>query len=73
MDFRFDITLFVHVAESAYNEFLAQTVPEMQRCDLAQSILQLKALGVENILTFHFPSVCSTSIFHKWFINLYIQ
>lgn len=28
----------------------------MQRSDLAPAILQLKALGIDNILRFHFPS-----------------
>ncbi|GIY26104.1 probable ATP-dependent RNA helicase DHX35 [Caerostris extrusa] len=32
------------------------TVPEMQRSNLAPVILQLKALGIENILRFSFPS-----------------
>ncbi|XP_035230682.1 probable ATP-dependent RNA helicase DHX35 [Stegodyphus dumicola] len=32
------------------------TVPEMQRSNLAPVILQLKALGIENILRFNFPS-----------------
>ncbi|XP_054719741.1 probable ATP-dependent RNA helicase DHX35 isoform X2 [Uloborus diversus] len=34
----------------------AFTVPEMQRSNLASVILQLKALGIENILRFSFPS-----------------
>ncbi|GFU54840.1 probable ATP-dependent RNA helicase DHX35 [Nephila pilipes] len=32
------------------------TIPEMQRSNLAPVILQLKALGIENILRFSFPS-----------------
>ena len=32
------------------------TPPEMQRSDLAPAILQLKALGIDNILRFNFPS-----------------
>uniref|UniRef100_A0A2L2YGK4 RNA helicase n=1 Tax=Parasteatoda tepidariorum TaxID=114398 RepID=A0A2L2YGK4_PARTP len=32
------------------------SVPEMQRSNLAPVILQLKALGIENILHFNFPS-----------------
>jgi ATP-dependent RNA helicase DDX35 len=31
-------------------------LPEMQRCDLALAILQIKALGIHNIVRFHFPS-----------------
>lgn len=30
--------------------------PEMQRSDLAPAILQLKALGIDNVLRFNFPS-----------------
>jgi hypothetical protein len=29
-------------------------VPEMQRCHLAPVILQLKALGINNVLRFHY-------------------
>ncbi|GIX81510.1 probable ATP-dependent RNA helicase DHX35 [Caerostris darwini] len=36
------------------------TVPEMQRSNLAPVILQLKALGIENILRFSFPSAPSS-------------
>ncbi|KAH9490800.1 ATPdependent RNA helicase [Bulinus truncatus] len=42
--------------EESYEKLLPSTVPEMQRSDLAPVILQLKALGVANILRFHFLS-----------------
>ena len=38
-------------------------VPEMQRSNLAPVILQMKALGVDNVLRFHFLSV-------SWMDNL---
>lgn len=43
-------------SEEAYNEFFEATPPEMQRADLAPAILQLKALGIDNVLRFNFPS-----------------
>lgn len=41
--------------ESQYrNEMLSATVPEIQRTNLANVVLLLKSLGVENLLKFHF-------------------
>ncbi|XP_051160158.1 probable ATP-dependent RNA helicase DHX35 [Leptopilina boulardi] len=42
--------------ENAYNELSDSTPPQMQRTDLSSAILQLKALGIDNILRFNFPS-----------------
>lgn len=42
--------------EEAYSELFDATPPEMQRSDLASAILQLKALGIDNVLRFNFPS-----------------
>ncbi|XP_052815863.1 probable ATP-dependent RNA helicase DHX35 isoform X2 [Mya arenaria] len=42
--------------ESSYEKLSENTVPEMQRSDLAPVILQLKALGIANVLRFHFLS-----------------
>ncbi|KAJ1557861.1 ATPdependent RNA helicase, partial [Nowakowskiella sp. JEL0078] len=42
--------------EEGYNSLRDQTVPELQRSNLASTILQLKALGVENILRFDYVS-----------------
>jgi hypothetical protein len=42
--------------EESYNSLPAATVPEMQRCDTAPVILQLKALGIDNIVRFSFLS-----------------
>ena len=42
--------------EESYSSLPAATVPEMQRCDMAPVVLQLKALGIDNILRFAFLS-----------------
>ena len=40
--------------ESAFNDMPDSTTPEIQRSNLAPTILQLKALGIDNILRFDF-------------------
>ena len=41
--------------QAAYrSEMLVTTVPEIQRTNLANVVLLLKSLGVENLLHFHF-------------------
>ncbi|XP_048253674.1 probable ATP-dependent RNA helicase DHX35 [Haliotis rufescens] len=42
--------------ETAYDGLPESTVAEMQRSDLAPVVLQLKALGISNVLRFHFLS-----------------
>jgi ATP-dependent RNA helicase DDX35 len=42
--------------EDSFHKLQQTTVPEMQRSNLAPVILQLKALGVDNVLRFHFLS-----------------
>lgn len=42
--------------EDSYSRLPKATVPEMQRSDMAPVILQLKALGIDNILRFDFLS-----------------
>jgi len=42
--------------ESEYSKLKAYTPPEMQRCDLTSVIIQLKALGIDNICKFDFLS-----------------
>ena len=32
------------------------TPPEMQRTDLSMAVLQLKALGIDNVVRFEFPT-----------------
>uniref|UniRef100_A0A1I7XZC5 RNA helicase n=1 Tax=Steinernema glaseri TaxID=37863 RepID=A0A1I7XZC5_9BILA len=47
---------------SEFEKMIAGTVPEMQRTALAPMILQLKALGIQNVLRFHYlarPSVAA--------------
>ena len=42
--------------EDSISQIPLTTVPEIQRCDLLSVILQLKALGVENVARFNFVS-----------------
>lgn len=42
--------------EEDFKQLPDQTPPEMRRTDLCSTILHLKALGVDNILRFNFPS-----------------
>lgn len=43
--------------EEDFEKLPPSTVPEMQRTNLAPVILQLKALGIDNVLRFSFLSV----------------
>ena len=43
--------------ERSYDKLERATVPEMQRSNLAPVVLQMKALGIDNIVRFHFVSV----------------
>ncbi|PIK63009.1 putative ATP-dependent RNA helicase DHX35-like [Apostichopus japonicus] len=45
--------------ETEYNKLPQASVPEMQRSDLGTAILQLKCLGIDNVLRFNFPSAPS--------------
>jgi ATP-dependent RNA helicase DHX8/PRP22 len=40
--------------EAAFKQLARETVPEIRRCNLASTVLQLKALGVPNVLGFDF-------------------
>ena len=42
--------------EEDFQKLPLNTPPEMQRSDLAASVLQLKALGIDNVVKFEFPS-----------------
>ena len=42
--------------EDSFEKLPAQTVPEMQRSNMAAVVLQLKALGINNVLRFDFLS-----------------
>ena len=44
--------------ESEYASLLPTHIPEIQRINLAPAILQLKSLGVQNLLKFSYLSVC---------------
>lgn len=58
--------------ETAYkNELYIQTIPEIQRTSLANTILLLKSLGVKDLLDFDFmdpppQETISTSLFELW-------
>ena len=43
--------------EEGYRKLEPATVPEIQRSNMAPVILQLKALGVDNVLRFNYLSV----------------
>lgn len=47
--------------EEDFEKLPKSTVPEMQRSNLAPVILQLKALGIDNVLRFPFLSVSPKS------------
>lgn len=42
--------------EEAYAKLPLQLPPEIRRSDLSSTVLYLKALGIDNILRFDFPS-----------------
>lgn len=58
--------------EKAYNdELYIQTIPEIQRTNLSNTVLLLKSLGVKDLLDFDFmdpppQDVISTSLFDLW-------
>lgn len=58
--------------ETAYkNELYLQTIPEIQRTSLANTVLLLKSLGVKDLLDFDFmdpppQETISTSLFELW-------
>ena len=57
--------------ESDYNSLEEATVPEIQRSDLAPIILQLKALGIDNILKFEFVTPPPTELMRRALELLY--
>ena len=42
--------------EDDFKSLPLNTLPEMQRTDLSNSVLMLKALGIDNLVRFEFPS-----------------
>ncbi|VDM39709.1 unnamed protein product [Toxocara canis] len=42
--------------QKEFDKLMESTVPEMQRCNMAPVILQLKALGIHNVLRFNYIS-----------------
>ena len=53
------------------NEFYIQTIPEIQRTNLSNTVLQLKSLGIKDLLDFDFmdpppQDTITTSLFDLW-------
>ena len=48
--------------EEAFHALEKATPPEMQRVDLSSAVLQLKALGIDNIARFDFISVSASAL-----------
>lgn len=46
----------LYTEESFLNDMAAEAVPEMQRSNLVNPVLQLKALGIDNIMRFDWPA-----------------
>ena len=58
-------------AEAAYHNLPETTVPEIQRGNLAPVILQLKALGIDNVLRFDFLTPPPAELFTRALELLY--
>lgn len=48
--------IFRLYTEDDFKKLPKNTPPEMQRSDLSGALLQLKALGIDNVLRFSFPA-----------------
>ncbi|ORY39867.1 putative ATP-dependent RNA helicase DHX35 [Rhizoclosmatium globosum] len=57
--------------EKSYGEFRDNSIPEMQRSNLVSVILQLKAMGIDNVLRFDFLSPPSAESMAKALELLY--
>lgn len=57
--------------EEDFEKLPASTVPEMQRTNLAPVILQLKALGIDNVLRFSFLSVSGSLCIHRMAVMMF--
>jgi ATP-dependent RNA helicase DDX35 len=57
--------------QQAYESFSDATVPEIQRSNLAPVIMQLKALGIDNIVRFDFPTPPPADLVIRAFELLY--
>ncbi|KEF54856.1 adenosinetriphosphatase [Exophiala aquamarina CBS 119918] len=61
----------LYTEQAFKNEFYVQTIPEIQRTNLANTVLLLKSLGVKNLLDFDFmdpppQDTITTSLFDLW-------
>ena len=59
--------------EEDFQKLPLNTPPEMQRSDLAASVLQLKALGIDNVVKFEFPSAPPSKVPIRSNFCLYIR
>ncbi|XP_020090544.1 pre-mRNA-splicing factor ATP-dependent RNA helicase DEAH10-like isoform X1 [Ananas comosus] len=59
--------------ESAFSELKDSTVPEIKRCNLVNVVLQLKALGIDDILGFDFMEKPSRTAIVKSLEQLLLQ
>lgn len=57
--------------EAAFHALPDAAVPEIQRANLASVVLQLKALGVKDVLTFDFMDPPSTTALKTALASLY--
>ncbi|KAL8975278.1 MAG: hypothetical protein Q9197_000490 [Variospora fuerteventurae] len=57
--------------EAAYRSLQEATVPEIQRSNLAPTILQLKALGIDDVLRFDFITPPPSELVHRGLELLY--
>ncbi|KEG08945.1 putative ATP-dependent DEAD/H RNA helicase [Trypanosoma grayi] len=54
------------------NELPQETVPEIMRCSMSSVVLQLKALGINNLLQFEFIDAPSTASLERALDHLYL-
>ena len=54
-----------YFSDDSFHKLEVSTVPEMQRSNLSPVILQLKALGIDNVLRFHFLSVSDSLLYSR--------
>ncbi|KAH9582227.1 DEAD/DEAH box helicase domain [Trypanosoma melophagium] len=62
----------LYTAYTFRNEFPQETVPEILRCSMSSVVLQLKALGINNLLQFEFIDPPSTASLERALDHLYL-
>ena len=66
----------LYTEDAFRNEMFVNTIPEIQRTNLASVVLQLKSLGVKNLLEFDFMDPppqenILNSMYQLWIINAF--